>query len=115
MIHIMPAIISMNNCINAMNTAHLLSEIEDNEEIEEEVLEVLNKDIPIELKIDFESNDESIKVSDVKGEFLDAETFNKITENAKNVGLITKDKYEDIRFEACPRLKTEDIPTTSRL
>ena len=32
MIHIMPAIISMNNCINAMNTAHLLSEIEDNEE-----------------------------------------------------------------------------------
>ena len=89
----MPAIISMNNCINAMNTAHLLSEIEDNEEIEEEVLEVLNKDIPIELKIDFESNDESIKVSDVKGEFLDAKTF----------------------IEACPRLKTEDIPTTSRL
>ena len=41
----MPAIISMNNCINAMNTAHLLSEIEDNEEIEEEVLEVLNKNI----------------------------------------------------------------------
>ena len=98
MIHIMPAIISMNNCINAMNTAHLLSEIEDNEEIEEEVLEVLNKDIPIELKIDFESN-ESIKVSDVKGEFLDAETFNKIIENAKNVGLITKDKYEDIHYK----------------
>ena len=99
MIHIMPAIISMNNCINAMNTAHLLSEIEDNEEIEEEVLEVLNKDIPIELKIDFESNDESIKVSDVKGEFLDVETFNKIIENAKNVGLITKDKYEDIHYK----------------
>lgn len=35
MIHIMSAIISMNNCINAMNTAHILSEIEDNEEIEE--------------------------------------------------------------------------------
>ena len=99
MIHIMPTIISMNNCINAMNTAHLLSEIEDNEEIEEEVLEVLNKDIPIELKIDFESNDESIKVSDVKGEFLDVETFNKIIENAKNVGLITKDKYEDIHYK----------------
>ena len=99
MIHIMPAIISMNNCINAMNTAHLLSEIEDNEEIEEEILEVLNKDIPIELKIDFESNDESIKVSDAKGEFLDAETFNKIIENAKNIGLITKDKYEDIHYK----------------
>ena len=80
-----------------MNTVHFLSEIEDNEEIEEEILEILNKDIPIKLKIDFDS--ESIKVSDSKGEFLDLKTFNKIIENAKNIGLTTENKYEDIHYK----------------
>ena len=87
----------MNASINAMNTARFLSEIEDNEEIEEEIFEVLTKDIPIELKINFDS--ESIKVSDAKGEFLDVGTFNKIVENAKNIGLITENKYEDIHYK----------------
>ena len=45
------------------------------------------------------NDDESIEVSDAQGEFLDEETFNKIVENAKNVGLITEDKYEDIHYK----------------
>ncbi|MBR6611959.1 MAG: hypothetical protein IKK93_06905 [Campylobacter sp.] len=98
MINIMPAIISTNAAISLMNMARL-SEIKNNEELEEEVLEALSKDIPIELEVDFDSDDESIEVSDAQGEFLDEETFNKIVENAKNVGLITEDKYEDIHYK----------------
>lgn len=97
MINIIPAIISMSASINAMNMINRLSEIESNEELEEEVLEVLSKDIPIELEVD--SDDESITVSDAKGEFLDEETFNKIVENAKSVDLITEDKYEDVCYK----------------
>ena len=65
MIHIMPAIISMNNCINAMNTAHLLSEIEDNEEIEEEVLEVLNKNINTNLAYKDNANEINLAIENL--------------------------------------------------
>lgn len=99
MINIMPTIIAMNSSIAAINLMNMarLSEIESNEELEDEVLEALSKDIPIELEVN--SDDESIEVSDAKGEFLDEETFNKIVENAKSVDLITEDKYEDVHYK----------------